>query len=76
MLRADPGHSYIVRSYPVAERNAAAQLRLSILSGRYAAFKPAGAFGVRTATENDKHGEPVVNVYAWFGELKEEEPEE
>lgn len=72
-LRENEGEPFIIRHYPVALRNNAAQFRQAMLRGRLAAFRPAGAFGCTTATETDPEtGEQVVNVYAWYGELKED----
>lgn len=71
-LRENEGVPFIIRHYSVSERNNAAQFRQALLRGRLAAFRPAGSFGCTTATEDDENGEPVVNVYAWYGELKED----
>ncbi len=70
-LRLNEGTPTVIRAYPVSERNSAAQLRLSIRSGRYRAFQPPGAFDAFTRTEPAGDG-AVVNVYAWFGELAED----
>ncbi len=72
-LREHEGEPHIIRHYPPEDRNNAAQFRQALKSGRLAAFRPAGAFDAVTATEQDpESGEPVVNVYAWYGELNEE----
>lgn len=72
-LREHPGESYIVRDYPPEEANAARMMGVGIRQGRYRAFQPSGSYGARTATEPNEKGELVVNVYAWYGPLREDD---
>ena len=73
-LRDNEGVPSVIKAFPVEARNAAAQLRLSIRAGRYRAFQPGGTFDAFTRTEiTPGSSEAVVNVYAWFGELREDD---
>ena len=63
-LREHPGESYLIQTFPLERAAAARSMGVGIREARYQAFRPAGSFGARTATEDGK-----VNVYAWFGEL-------
>jgi len=67
-LRAAPGRSAIIKKFKPEDDENARVLTNSIKSGRLKAFRPPGAFGALTHTENG-----TVNVYAWYGTLSEEE---
>lgn len=60
-LRANPGKSAIVRTFPLDRMQAARDLSANIRSARNTAFGPKGAFESSSHIEGD-----VVNVYATY----------
>ena len=73
-MRANPGKSLLLASFPPDEKGSngtARTLASRIKSGHYAAMRPAGTFDALTTAEKDEQGNPVVNVYAWYAEQAE-----
>lgn len=69
-LRAAPGVPDIIAVLPAEEAAKARDIGAGVRSGRYRAFRPAGAFDCETHKEvsHDTEGQPVqvVNVYACY----------
>ena len=65
-MRRHPGKWMLLDTFLQAEGPLARSTGNSIRIGRYSAMRPAGDFEASTATEENKHGTLVVNVYARY----------
>lgn len=69
-LRANPGKSAVVRTFPIDREQAARDLSANIRSARNTAFGPKGAFESSSHIEpvdpKEPEGTQVVNVYACY----------
>lgn len=64
-MRANPGRWLLLDTFLSSEGGNARSTGYSIKIGRYAALRPAGAFEVRTASEETADG-PRISLYARY----------
>ena len=67
-LRANPGQWLRVRDYPWAQEGTARTVGVQIRTGRYTAFRPAGAFEAETRTVLEGKQQKIVIWARFIGE--------